>query len=172
MIGVIKLLCALLMCSHFFGCGIFLIGNARHLSGSRDNWLDSGVSINGVAVSIVSNVTLGGLDGAAVAAAGYVASAGDITRWYSYSVYWAMALLTTGWTNVRVTSQSELVFGCFVLVVGALMYTVIITNLQDIVAQSEVTVSLYRAKINKAQQYCIRQYLPEVFGRRKNDSVP
>ncbi len=163
-VGIIKLVGALFMCAHFFGCGIFVIGNARHLDGRTDNWLDAGVCMNeAVCVTedarrIASNETLDGLHRAPV---GYQATQKEIIRWYSYSVYWAMALLTNGSTNVGVVSKEEVAFGCGVLVVGALLYTVLITKLQDILAQIDVTKSLYRAKISKAQQYCARQHLPE-----------
>ena len=89
-VGIIKLVGALFMCAHFFGCGIFVIGNARHLDGRTDNWLDAGVCMNeAVCVTedarrIASNETLDGLHHAP---SGYQATKKDIIRWYSFFKY-------------------------------------------------------------------------------------
>ncbi|KAH8099036.1 phosphorelay sensor kinase [Aureococcus anophagefferens] len=88
----------------------------------------------------------------------------DKYLWKQYvnSFYWGSATITTvGYGDISPTSLAEIIFAIFCLIMSVIIYTLIVANLEDIVANLDVTNTLNNIKREKVKQYCLRSYLPE-----------
>lgn len=80
---------------------------------------------------------------------------------YIISVYWGVTTLTTvGYGDIVPTSQSGMIFTTFILVAGGIMYSVVVADLDEIVAQSDITTILFQMKTDELKQYLIWRRLP------------
>ena len=69
---------------------------------------------------------------------------------YIRSVYWASTALTTaGYGDVSATSTIERTFSIFTLIVGIMLFSTVIANLEEIVAQLDVTSTLFAQKMDE-----------------------
>ena len=83
---------------------------------------------------------------------------------YTAGLYWAMATISTagyGDITADLNSLQEILYSTLILIVGMLVYTLVIASLEDIVAQLDVTSSLYKIKTDRANTYAQIQCLPE-----------
>lgn len=88
----------------------------------------------------------------------------DKYLWKQYvnSFYWGSATITTvGYGDISPTSLGEIIFAIFCLIMSVIIYTLIVANLEDIVANLDVTNTLNNIKRERVKQYCLRSYLPE-----------
>ena len=83
---------------------------------------------------------------------------------YIAALYWACFTLTTvGYGDIYPTNRLEQVFTTFVLICGTGTYTFVIGNLEEIVAQHDVTSSLFQQRITTLQEYMkMRRLAPAV----------
>ena len=89
---------------------------------------------------------------------------GDKLLWRQYinAFYWGAATITTvGYGDVSPTSMAEIIFAIICIIMAVIIYTLIIANLEDIVANLDVTSTLNSMKREKVKQWCLRSYLPE-----------
>jgi len=149
---VSKLIMVILISAHLVGCLFFMIANFnQHASGgdesAQNNWAN----------------TEGLLD-AVPTCPGEAVDANTIWQRYITAMYWAMATVTTvgyGDVTANENSTAEIIFSTFVLVIGTAIYTLVIALLEDIVAQLDVTSTLYETKLNAVELYMGMQGLPE-----------
>jgi len=77
-----------------------------------------------------------------------------ITDRHVRSVYWATTALTTaGFGDVSATTLLERVFSIFVLIIGTLIFAAVIANLEEIVAQVDVTSTLFQIKVGEVNAF-------------------
>ena len=149
---VSKLIMVILISAHLGGCLFFMIANFnQHASGgdesAQNNWAN----------------TEGLLD-AVPTCPGEAVDANTIWQRYVTAMYWSMATVTTvgyGDVTANENSTAEIIFSTFVLVVGTAIYTLVIALLEDIVAQLDVTSTLFETKLNAVESYMVMQGLPE-----------
>ena len=87
-----------------------------------------------------------------------------VSQQYTSGLYWAMATISTaGYGDITgdLGSMLEIVYSILILLVGMMVYTLVIASLEDIVAQLDVTSSLYKMKTDKVNTYGQIQCLPE-----------
>lgn len=125
----------LFLACHWFGCIWFLIADT---STYETNWASDSTSQD-------------------------LLSADPLTQ-YVASIYWSSFTLTTvGYGDIYPTNSFEQMFATFVLICGTCAYTLIISNLEEIIAQVDVTSTLFQQKMSKVYDYAkMRQLKPDV----------
>jgi len=170
---VTKVMMAMLLASHIFGCFFFLVARVAHLKG-KQNWADDLEVLvecdwGKKAGSCYSNCTG---DSTAAPAAGRC-NGGDQLEQYIISLYWAVATLTTvgyGDVSANQSNQNEIFYCIFTMVVGTfVIYTMVIVNLEEIVAQLDVTQSIFKRISDHVKEYLIVQDVPEELQRKAED---
>lgn len=124
---VSKLVFVLVLICHWFGCIWFMIA----VYGNMDrNWAKDATNTN----FLDSDVTW-------------------VTQ-YIASFYWAVFTLTTvGYGDISPQNLLELCFATLVLICGTGAYTIVIANLEEIVAQVDVTSTLHQLKLERLKLY-------------------
>lgn len=152
-----KLIMVILISAHLVGCIFFLIANLnQHASGGGDNDSQRAQRANWANTE--------GLLDPAPTCPGEAVDIHIMWQRYVAATYWSMATLTTvGYGDVTADedSNAEIIFSTFVLVVGTAIYTLVIALLEDIVAQLDVTSTLYETKMNAVESYMVMQGLPD-----------
>ena len=77
-------------------------------------------------------------------------------RRYVTALYWSIATLTTvGYGDISANQGSvgEVYYNILTLILGTLIYTLIIANLEDMVSQLDTTMSLFKEKLDSVKQY-------------------
>lgn len=149
---VVKLLLVILLLAHINSCVFFAIANFNQHANSGDlnaqhNWANAE-----------------GLVGSSPTCPGDVVSLEMVGQQYTAGLYWAMATISTagyGDITADLNSLQEILYSTLILIVGMLVYTLVIASLEDIVAQLDVTSSLYKLKTDRANTYAQIQCLPE-----------
>ena len=147
---VSKLMFIVFFVSHTFACGFFLIAWLERSRSSCDNWADqAGVfsDCNRMKKETrkCEEVTFDKVDA------------------YVYAMNWAVATLTTvGYGDIHAFRGSmEVVFSIVAMMVGTFgVYSQVIANLDEIVAQLDVTESLFKRRVERLQRACERVGLP------------
>ena len=81
---------------------------------------------------------------------------------YVRSIYWAMTALTTaGYGDVSATTRAEEIFSIFVLVIGTLIFATVIANLEEIVAQVDVTSTLFQQSVDEVKAFMKMRYISD-----------
>ena len=138
---VSKLLFTILLSAHWLGSFFFLIAFLENEAGAS-NWADCSSSIK-------ANHLWG-----CPAGEGDPVVPMSTFDMYVRSVYWATTALTTaGYGDVSATTQAEQGFSIFVLVIGTLLFATVIANLEEIVAQVDVTSTLFQMKVDEVKAY-------------------
>jgi len=145
---VIKLMSVVALSAHVFGCIFFFLA-AYHWYWLSDceTWAGGNGLIAGC------NQLLGDCEGGECDV--------EISVQYVYSLYWAMATLTTvGYGDISAVSSTEIVFGIFALIMGTLIFTLAVAYLTDIITQMDVTQTLYKNQVDRFNLYCKLMELP------------
>ena len=149
---VLKLLLVILLLAHINSCVFFAMANFNQHANSGDangqlNWANSE-----------------GLFDPSPTCPGYAVPFEAVSRQYTAALYWAMATISTvgyGDITAHLSSTQEILYSTLILLVGMSVYTLVIASLEDIVAQLDVTSSLYKLKTDKVNTYAQIQCLPE-----------
>jgi len=149
---VVKLLLVILLLAHINACVFFAIANFNQHANSGDlnaqhNWANAE-----------------GLVGSSPTCPGEAVPLEMVGQQYTAGLYWAMATISTagyGDITADLNSLQEILYSTLILIVGMLVYTLVIASLEDIVAQLDVTSSLYKIKTDRANTYAQIQCLPE-----------
>eukprot|EP00986_Skeletonema_menzelii_P012282 scaffold6715_cov139-Skeletonema_menzelii.AAC.3 len=149
---VVKLLLVILLLAHINSCVFFAIANFNQHANSGDlnaqhNWANAE-----------------GLVGPSPTCPGKIVSLEVVGEQYTAGLYWAMATISTagyGDITADLNSLQEVLYSTLILIVGTYVYTLVIASLEDIVAQLDVTSSLYKMKTDKVNTYAQIQCLPE-----------
>jgi len=152
-----KLFTLIVICAHLFGCIFFVLANYNQHAHSGDpslqlNWANTE-----------------GLLETHVQCPGVPADIESIIRRYIASIYWSVATLTTvGYGDITPNNDSipEVIFTSIILVIGTLIYTYVITLLEGIVSQLDVTSTLHQVNVNRITQYVRIQGIPDVIETR------
>ena len=96
----------------------------------------------------------------------YEASTAEIATQLIYSIYWAITVLTTtGYGDITPVSDTERGFNIVVFIVGTLIYAMVVAHLEEIVSQLDVTVDIFKTRLNRVQAFLSREE-----GHRMKDS--
>ena len=145
-----KLMIFTFFCSHYFGCIFFFIALMKHLQDRTGSWAD------GACIMVNNNTD------PTICTDGI--STSTTTSQYIHSIYWATATLTTvgyGDISASLENMNEIYFNILALIVGTLVYTYIIANLEDIVAQLDVTMTLFKKQVDGIKSYMNHEALDE-----------
>ena len=149
---VFKLLSLMALSAHWVGCIWFFIAFIEMSSG-LPNWADCS-----------SSIETNHLFGCDATVAGLRNTTGEwapVASQYIRSVYWASTALTTaGYGDVSATTQAEQGFSIFVLVIGTLIFATVIANLEEIVAQVDVTSTLFQQSVEEVQAFMKMRVIP------------
>ena len=159
MLRVCKMILAVMVLAHIFGCIFFIVGNQQHLRGDENNWADD--------AAILRNCSLGSMGIESRYKCAESPELADIMTRYIFSIYWATATLTTvGFGDISAVNGLEQTFAMVVFLVGTAAYTVIVTNLEDIVSHMDVTSDIFKGRKTRVQNFLHRERVPEEYLRR------
>ena len=126
---VFKLISMLMIACHWFGCIWFMISK---YGGYDTNWASNSTDTDFMEEPWFTQ--------------------------YIAALYWACFTLTTvGYGDIYPTNNLEMAFATIVLFFGTCTYTVAIGNLEEIVAQLDVTSTLYQQKCERIKEYIKRR---------------
>jgi len=149
-----NLVIAMLICAHWYGCAFYMIASIRHLKGKENNWAAQ-QGLLGACLGTNSTTII----------TGCVADHGQsiLVRRYIRSLYWAITTLTTvGYGDVVPNSNDERSFAVAVFISGILVISFLISGLNEIVTQMDITTTLFRHKCDIFKIY-------QDFSRLPND---
>jgi CRP-like cAMP-binding protein len=102
----------------------------------------------------------------------YTAYAGDdadpsISSLYLWSIYWAMmTLTTTGYGDIIPTNDAERAYVLFALMIGALVFGFMISNLSSVINSLDRQAALNEERLDSVKQYLNWRGLPKPLCRR------
>ena len=156
-VRLIKILVATFTCAHYMGSVFFSIGLRKHVLREGNSWVDT--------ACIMTNVNHdGAADGCPSTGVNGTSEFADIGTQYVTSLYWSIATLTTvGYGDITANQGNvmEVYYNIFTLIMGTLIYTLIIANLEDMVSQLDTTMSLFKEKLDGVKQYSNQQNLTD-----------
>jgi hypothetical protein len=83
-----------------------------------------------------------------------VVAPSDIWLYAVSSLYWAAATIcTVGYGDISAVNRTEKIWTLLCFILGAFSYTYVISSLEDIVAQVDVTSSLFQRRIDTLTAY-------------------
>jgi CRP-like cAMP-binding protein/voltage-gated potassium channel Kch len=136
-VKVAKLLFALVYCSHFAGCIYYLI------SYSKDNGWVAAELVKTWGKDSITDVSLG--------------------ERYMRSLYWGITTLTmVGYGDITpgLDDFAEVLYTIVVLLIGGVIFAVIISNLEEVVAHADISSILYQRKVEEIKKYLKFRKLP------------
>jgi len=149
---VLKLLSLMMLSAHWVGCIWFYIAFIEHSNGHQ-NWADCR--------STIKANHLFGCDDSTIGTTNTTERWAPMTFQYIRSLYWASTALTTaGYGDVSATTTSEQIFSIFVLIIGTLIFATVIANLEEIVAQVDVTSTLFQQKVEETNAFMKMRHIP------------
>jgi len=144
-----KILIATFCCAHYMASIFFFIGLKKHVHREGNSWVDT--------ACIMTNVNHVDADCDSTEPV-------TVATQYITALYWSVATLTTvGYGDISANqgNVSEVYYNIVTLIMGTLIYTLIIANLEDMVSQLDTTMSLYKEKLDSVKQYSNQQNLDD-----------
>lgn len=146
---VLKLMTVVYLTAHIIGSLFFFIAYNEHLIGDYNWAYDSGIlkeCLFGAAVFEVMPRCDSGIDHRL------------IVKQYVTSVYWAVATLTTvGYGDVTPITSHEQIVTIIVFIIGTGIYTMVISCLQGIVCQLDVTSDIFKSRKDRIKVLLLRE---------------
>jgi CRP-like cAMP-binding protein len=159
-----KLFATIMVVSHWLGCIFFFLAFIQFKLGVA-HWADcsAGNPANRFFPCYISNSTaLSDAEKLKQQELAEVPVNWDTGDRYIRSVYWAVTALTTaGYGDVSATTTLEQSFSIFTLIVGILLFSTVIANLEEIVAQLDVTSTLFAQKMDDIKMLMQVRQIPE-----------
>ena len=88
-------------------------------------------------------------------------NATQTTSEYVHSFYWAVNLVTSvGYGDIVPTMMPEYYFNIFIMMIGGILYSVIVANLEDIVANTDPTSKLFQDRNDQLNELMQWRKLP------------
>lgn len=86
---------------------------------------------------------------------------------YVHALYWSIATIcTVGYGDVVSVTHRERSFNCLAFLVCAALYAMVVVNLQDILAQIDVTSDLQKAKVEDCNELLLREHVTDSLRHR------
>ena len=159
MIRMCNLIFAVVILVHVFGCALFVVGDQQHLYGVENNWADN--------ADLLRNCSTGNAVGQNENPCDGPTSMQQILNQYVVSIYWATATLTTvGFGDISAVSSIEQTFAMMLFLVGTAAYTIIVTNLEDLVSHMDVTSYIHKNRLGRLENFLHREQVSENFLRK------
>lgn len=153
-ITISKLIFVFLLVAHWEGCLFYSVGMASVINGEA-SWVDD---------NHTGLLQLPGDNSQQSEQNKGVAFIDDSSKWYEHyisALYFAVAASTSvGYGDVVPVSHLEVLYTIAVLLFAGLLYAVIIAFLEDIVAQSDLTSTLYQKKADLLGAFTQMHRLP------------
>lgn len=156
---VSKLFATIMIVAHWLGCIFFFLAYIQNDLG-MSNWADCSATNPANRFFPCPNVTdmaelegmLTNFDPENLDALVNVTVSYSTTDRFIRSLYWASTALTTaGYGDISATTTIERAFSIFTLVMGILLFSTVIANLEEIVAQLDVTSTLFQQKMDNVK---------------------
>jgi len=163
---VMKLLVTILFAAHFFGCGFFFIAFVQNKNGHA-SWADccADNDANKLLPCPVNDPCEVAVEGEEI-----VFEESTVITKYIRSIYWATTALTTaGYGDVTATTSIEEAFSIAILIFGTLLFATVIANLEEIVAQVDVTSTLFQQKLDEIKTFMNTRQINANVSRRASE---
>jgi CRP-like cAMP-binding protein len=155
---LLRLIFIVFIAAHIAGCLFFIVANQKHYHGSSNNWADYADILR--SCSLDQSLT----EGCSLSSP---PSLSLIMLQYIYSIYWATGTLTTvGYGDIFPISIKERIFCLVIFFIGTTVYTLVITCLQDIVSNLDVTSDLYKHRYDRIRKLMLRENSSEELKRK------
>ena len=176
-VTIVKLVLVLLLAGHWSGSIFYYLAQVS-LARGDPSWADgvgsrAGLLAYRVCEATTANGGVGSSEAAAAAAAAasaaaacshgvdFIDSSVAWTEHYVTSLYFAVTTLAAvGYGDITPQSFIEVGYTCVIFVLGGLLYSLIISSLQDIVAQSDLASILYQRKSDELTAYVAMRNVP------------
>ncbi|XP_050407025.1 potassium voltage-gated channel protein eag [Patella vulgata] len=158
---LVLLILVFILFAHWFACIWYSIGYAELGSKVTYGWLPALSRVTGEMFSFSNHTTPNQLLGGP-----------DVEMRYLTSLYFTLSCMTgVGFGNVAANTKAEKLFSVFMMIVGALLYATIFSNVTTIFQQFYASFARYHDMLNSVREFMKLHDVPKSLSERVMDYI-